>query len=447
MKIRHLINLFEDPKLKKEIIGVVNATDDLSVLHRVLNVLKSGNIDDRIKSVIGKDADAQRFIKQIINIILQIDAPVEEKDTFLKLYAKGKVINTSKLLNGKLYNFADLVGTGFTLELFKRLTVELVSQGVGPGEIALAVLSPDIAWSGRSQGGGDIQINKKPVEVKTRVSKGGRWINARKAKMDVTGIINAVATALKASKQKITLPDRLNPEYWVNDLRPRIDPKLLKATVKKMADGMFTAVPNIEYQKALLTGDASAIVYAITKVGYNNYKKYSGFDGMLLMDVPTETFQYFQTFEEMAGSIKVATAYLFAPESEMMPQVVLAPGAGPIRAGKRPPIAPPAAQTKGGATTTKAHEQQIYNFAAEWAQARGIVGTKKVTDIAKMTTQLLGEKLPKENILKKLNKLFPNETKIKPAPIAPADATSVTEPEIEPIRQRRTNSEIPRPRR
>ena len=188
MKIRHLINLFEDPKLKKEIIGVVNATDDLSVLHRVLNVLKSGNIDDRIKSVIGKDADAQRFIKQIINIILQIDAPVEEKDTFLKLYAKGKVINTSKLLNGKLYNFADLVGTGFTLELFKRLTVELVSQGVGPGEIALAVLSPDIAWSGRSQGGGDIQINKKPVEVKTRVSKGGRWINARKAKMDVTGI-------------------------------------------------------------------------------------------------------------------------------------------------------------------------------------------------------------------------------------------------------------------
>ena len=140
--MRELINIVEDPQLKKEIINVVKSTDDLTVLQRVLNTLKAGNIDDRIKTVIGQDGDAQQFLKKIISAIMSIEAPVEEKNAFLDKYAKGSVINTSLLLDGKLHSFAELVGTGFALDLFKQLSVELVSQGVGPGEVALAVLSP-----------------------------------------------------------------------------------------------------------------------------------------------------------------------------------------------------------------------------------------------------------------------------------------------------------------
>jgi len=279
--MRNLLNIFEDPQLKKEIIGVVKATDDLTTLQRVLNVLKAGDIDDRIKRVVGQDADAQRFIKKIVTTILAIEAPIEEKNLFLDKYAKGKVINTSALLDGKLHSFEELVGPGFTQELFKRLSIDLVSQGVGPGEVALAVLSPEIEWSGRSQGGGDILVKTKPIEVKTRASKGGRWINARKAKLDLGAIVTAISKAIpKASA--VTIPDRINTKYWTDTIRPAIDPTMLKEVAEKIANATFKFTNNKAYQKALINGDADMIVNTYLETGYNNYKKYSSYDANTL---------------------------------------------------------------------------------------------------------------------------------------------------------------------
>ena len=45
--MRNLINIFEDPALKKQVIDVVKSTDDAAVLQKVLNTLKAGNIEER----------------------------------------------------------------------------------------------------------------------------------------------------------------------------------------------------------------------------------------------------------------------------------------------------------------------------------------------------------------------------------------------------------------
>jgi hypothetical protein len=282
--MRYLDFIAEDPALKKEIIAVVKATDDPSTLQKVLKVLKAGNIDERIKSVLGQDADASVFINQIARAIIDIDAPVEEKDQFLELVKQGKAIDTSVLLDGSLHSFDDIVSGEFGKKLFKELAVELTSQGVGPGEVALAVLSPNIAWSGRVKGGGDVIIHKRPVEVKARAAKGGRWINARKANLDLTGIRKALSNNVG---KYVKVADRVGLDNWVNTMRPRINPKNLKQLCKTIADATFNHVPNAEYQKALMSGDENAILYAIAKVGYANYKKYSGFEGMLIMDIPS----------------------------------------------------------------------------------------------------------------------------------------------------------------
>jgi hypothetical protein len=72
------------------------------------------------------------------------------------------------------------------------------------------------------------------------------------------------------------------------------------------------------------------------------------------MDLPTESLQYFKNYDSMKGKIGVGTIYIYAPEGEIMPQVVLSPIAGisttPPKASKAAaePAAPVAAPKAPG---------------------------------------------------------------------------------------------------
>jgi hypothetical protein len=123
------------------------------------------------------------------------------------------------------------------------------------------------------------------------------------------------------------LPARLSIDEWVNKIRPDLAhmPEVLADCAKKMADGLFNQVPNTVYAKALVSGTAPQIKNAILKVGFANYKKYSKFDGILMMDINSAGLQYFTDYSQMAGKVKVDSAYLYAPESEAMPKVRLLP--------------------------------------------------------------------------------------------------------------------------
>jgi len=325
--MRELINIIESNSVKQEIITQVNQTDDPTVLNRVLKVLRSGNFDERIKEVLDKDADASKFSDDIADIILRIDAPMEEKEAFLKKYPTG-IVNISALLSGKLLSYLDIVdGNEFARKVFTTMVSNpaLRPQGIGPGEVALAVLNPQISWSGRKSGGGDIVIGNESVELKTNLSEGGRWVNARHANLDMQLIVKAISEALKKSGVEPTgiMPARLNPTDWVETLRPAIDPKLLLNCAKVMANGLFPFVDNSRYQKAVISGSAEDIREAILDVGFANYKKYSGFDGILLMTHNIQSLQYFRDYASMRGLISAKTAYMYAPESEAMPQVSL----------------------------------------------------------------------------------------------------------------------------
>lgn len=324
-----------DKTLKAQAIDAVRGTDDERLLRKVIDTLQAGNIEERIEQVLGQDADAKKFLNKIAEIAVRISAPIEEKNKFLAQYPSG-ILDTGKLLDGSAHSFSELVGPGFNTELFKALSTALTSQGVGPGEVALAVMSPKVNWSGRASGGGDITVGKEAVEVKTTVASGGRWINARKATMDMASIEKALTDAITKStgkKPDVAMPARISVAMWVNNIRPLIDPKLLPGVTKTMADALFNHTDNKKYQKALQSGSAEEIKDAILDVGFENYKAYSGFDGILLMDVNTQTAQYFRDYDSMRGLIKSETPYVYAPESEAMPKVGLAAGSAPSPGG------------------------------------------------------------------------------------------------------------------
>lgn len=329
--------------IKRTIIDLLKSTEEGSVLNQVLKVLQAGNIDERIAKVVGTDADAKQFVGQITDAIIKSDASIEQKNAFLEQFPKG-ILNAKTLVDGDLHTFDELVGPGFPSELLKDLSTRLTSQGVGPGEVALAIMSPNVKWSGREVGGGDILVNGKPVEVKTRVSSGGRWLNTRKSNMNLPAIKQAIEEA-----SGLEIPARLSVDNWVNVYRPNIDPKVLPQVAQTIADGIFNGVDNSDYKQMLMKGDVSDIVDEHLRTGFNNYKELSGFEGILLMDLPTETAQYFTDYDNMVGSIKNDAVYLFAPEAEMMPKVSLSTGGG-SKAGKSGEVSAPVAEptSRGG---------------------------------------------------------------------------------------------------
>jgi hypothetical protein len=379
-EIRKLITLIEEKMdLKKEVINAIQTTTDDELLQKILTALQSGNIDKKVAEVLSQNTDAKQFMNQIANTVLEVVAPIEVKEEFLDKYNKG-IINPKTLLDGNEHSFLELCqGDYFATEVFKILCTKLTSQGVGPGEVALAVMSPDISWSGRAVGGGDIQVGNKAVEVKTSVSSGGRWINPRKARMDMIGIERAINDGLAFVAKKSgtpaeslpKLPDRLNPSYWVNELRPVLaqDPKILKEVTKTMANGLFNQTNNSAYQNALISGTPEEIKNALLEVGFNNYKAYSKFDGILMMDVNSESSQYFPTYESMAGKIKVDSVYLYSPEGEAMPKVRLTSTSGPDIGAKPGAKAPK--------TAAPAPEKTIKPVTGLSARAGGVEAPQK----------------------------------------------------------------------
>ncbi|NBR61839.1 MAG: hypothetical protein EBT86_09375 [Actinobacteria bacterium] len=269
--LRKLIDIFEDPSLKKEIIDAIKKTDDIQLLQRILNSLTVGDLPARLKNVLSKDVDARKFTEAIARVIMSMDASNAEKISFVDNYTNG-FINTDLLLDGKQHNYREFINDKLAMDLFK---------------------------------------------------------------IDMAGVRRAIETAWVKSKntEELVLPDRTNINYFLNNIRPNLDPKLLPKLAKSMADGMFKHVNNQQYVDALINGDLAAIQDAILTVGFDNYKAYSDFDGILLVDVPSETAQYFRNYAEMRGHAKAGQGYVYAPESEAMPQVDLIPepGVGTIR--------------------------------------------------------------------------------------------------------------------
>lgn len=329
--------LLEAPDIKKDIIGLVKKTQDPALLNKVLTTLKSSGLPSKLKSVIEQDEDAAKFVNQIASTIVNMDGTAEEKFEFVEQFPKG-FIDVKKLLDGQQHSFSELIKNPFALKLFSILSGQLASLGVGPGEVALAVLSPKISWQGRKPGGGDLEINGKKVELKAKLAKGGRWVDARKARMNMP----AIKAEIEAATGQELDAKRLGVEAWVNNIRPLIrDPNQLKRVAKTIAKSNFNFTETIGLENALVTGDAASIKDAWLETGFNNYKEYSGFDGMLLADVGSGlAAQYFEDYDSMRGLVKVDTIYMYGPEGESMPQVTLK-----VAKSSAPTIVEPTAKT------------------------------------------------------------------------------------------------------
>lgn len=141
-----------------------------------------GNLNDRILTAVQPEntkpeADqtfANTFIESFVAAITKTEGTVEEKIQFASTLGTVDHIDTKALLQ-PLSGWSDwLVGTPFAQRLFDTMfnLPAFRTDNKGPGEVALALLSPKITLSKTK---GDIVVNGTPIELKGgKTSSGGR---------------------------------------------------------------------------------------------------------------------------------------------------------------------------------------------------------------------------------------------------------------------------------
>jgi hypothetical protein len=303
-----------DDQLKKQVIGMVKGADR-ELLDKVYQTLSSGDFDTRIEAAISQDGDAAMIKDRLTQIIVSTKGTYTDKTQFLENFNKG-FINTKNLLSPESSVDQFFVGSAFAKTVFLTTARTVISQGVGPGEYALAAFSPNIKFAGRSRGAGDlIIVGKTSVELKGKVKSWGRLIDARKMKFNMDAIRQAFSQA--GIEQ-----DTLTVKQWLG-MRANLNPKVVTNLSKITVSNTFKFIaPNgaANLVKALATGSSEQIKQIWGALSFENYKGASGFDGILFFDTNSGTTRYVSSAEEIS-TMAVDSPQMYGPEQGAMPKV------------------------------------------------------------------------------------------------------------------------------
>jgi hypothetical protein len=205
-KLVRITNKLEaDPELIDEIFKELSmkAKDmEGQFVNRFVSMLSPENTEPE------KDQMFANFLKKYAEVIAECPGDSEEKFAFIGGLGKKSHIDEKKLLTPGKQSWDDwLTGSEFSKRLFDFAFGDprLTTDNKGPGEAALAILSPNIKLS--VGGSGDIDVGSTPIEVKAAAGKGtgaGRLTPTK----NTLGIYNSkqVAEMLfpgDAQKQKI----------------------------------------------------------------------------------------------------------------------------------------------------------------------------------------------------------------------------------------------------
>ena len=291
------------PALKKEITNQVKQVQDFDVLDRIYQVLSHQSNKSKIKKAFAaglKDSNigsVEGVINDMMSQVANLPGTTKQKLDFITALEKGKAVNIQALMK-PTSAFSEIFFSKFAQDFF--VSIANYGRGAsmkGPGEFALAIMSPKIALADK----GDIKIGNKLIEVKAAVGTGGRG-----GRMGETGdaahreeILNAIT---KVGNKYLKEP------HQIKMLDKFLDKKslALAAAVRglhMMYDGNKTAVKNtvaavvsLTFGKQVgnLVGTAAAqdetgvaAELAYMKGNFEWYKRKDGFSHILAMAFST----------------------------------------------------------------------------------------------------------------------------------------------------------------
>jgi hypothetical protein len=313
MKIKDILQ--EDiSSLKQKVIQQVQSTDDEEMLQRIFTALNKTGLTDRISAVLGKDTDVQAYLKEVVNIIIETPGTYEEKNAFITGYPKG-YINVPVMLSGQMVRIEDIITgiPGTPVEFVKRVMYTLAGQTgnvKGPGELALAALSPMIRVSGK----GDLKIGNLNIEVKAAkpggTGSGGRLGEAGGADLAYDQVTNILLkyTGQDYSKSNISVSNFHQVLATIQDQKQRL------ACANDVFSYIFRNQINVS-QMATKAATGQDFLPDYFAANYTMYKQRHGFDSLMMIDFARGYLRNYTDPLVLLGDIGKPSIYMAGPNA------------------------------------------------------------------------------------------------------------------------------------
>ena len=280
------------------------------------------------------ETDQAPLIKTFIKKMVDADGDNDDMINFINNYGKVSYIDTKALMQQgqrvpikSWLSGAGKVSDAFIFSLFKNLFPK--DAYGGPGETAMALLSPQITRPDGNKG--DLVINKLNVEVKGEIAKGGGRLKDE-AQSIGTPNIEPIYAKVKAKRPNIELPsyDRITTSSTGREITTSKGKKFQLLNVAKAIDAIDPKLAD-NFMKAMLTGtfqkvagaynelfsnwrgmDYKSINYAAAKMSFLNYKSEldaKEFNHILMLNLPKATSLFYATndFDTVSGLFRIGS--------------------------------------------------------------------------------------------------------------------------------------------
>ncbi|MDA8842275.1 hypothetical protein N9N08_01225, partial [bacterium] len=243
----------------------------------------------------------KEILKAFIDALMKTPGDLDDLESFLYTYGKVSYIDTKKLMSGKSSWDDWIVGSpNVSKEFIESLYINLfnftpnvANSDRGPGELGLALLSPNIKIASV----GDISVDGVEVEVKgERSTGGGRLRNSNDDfgnpnwkdffnKYDVPEELRITNASGNSAPQKIHF---LDVAKKLEEFKPGAGKEYIKVLLngiyiyadQRLKDKLINASLNLNYAENFLE---------IAKIAFNNYAnilKGKGFEDILMINLP-----------------------------------------------------------------------------------------------------------------------------------------------------------------
>jgi len=362
--LRYYIDKNLDPRIKKQIMkegkdDIVAKIQDLpdddeqtsKIVSYIEQLLNDMGVGGRLQSLTVEldqinDEEVKKASLKLAKIIASIEMIPLDRAQLFASWKKDTLIDVEKLLSGAGHHFSEVFkgyGTDDYMTEFVDDLAEVQAYGIGAGEFLLAVLSKKVRGIGSTGGSGDLIIDGRSVEVKTKTSKNARFYDDH-VKPDQTWA--SKTTGFKRDfadiEEVASMPaSGMNQSQLVGMLKnPKLiqDPALMKKMLRSLLGIFKSLMTNLTEEQYLnlvtvaKSGDVNAFkqtygAYNITN--YLNIKRSNGdLEGILFIDKKTKMMSYVKGLADIRANFVLDVNTIYPISSTIrnpFPQIGLVP--------------------------------------------------------------------------------------------------------------------------
>ena len=405
---------------KQEIISAVKKTKDEALIDKIYTALNHSTLLQRISSVLEKETDTKGYVDRIVKIIIDTPGTYEEKSNFIMGFPNGYV-NVKLMLSGERVHFKDLLTSGikdvpinFVKRVFTALKQVNFGSEKGPGEFALAVLSPHIHITGK----GDLNIDGKVIEVKASGAGESAKASSGGGRLGNAGFLNHKdVPAILKKYYKHPLPRSITLTR-LQDMTQKMKPESKRALGKELFSSIFGKGTDVsKIVKDFVAGNDLTASY--TMINYEKYKSSHHFDALMLINFAIEELMYFSDASKLAASTYQPSIAIMTPNEGFAGRAILS--SVTLRPDK---VEKPTLPTVTlGKKISPQQEDAIWNYATDLVTNAGIAAADSqnmTEDIFRIMSDGLLKGRSTITIIKNVKSKYPILVKKKEQPITPA---------------------------